>query len=513
MQNANWDPFYNSRDPNFLWLAMENIITTRIDKTCPVKSFRVNERREPWMTNEALEEIKDKDRLLFRAKATHGEDHWEVARRVRNEVGRKVKNSRADFSKQQQENHKADPKKFWQTVSEVIPSSKVKSGEVNLKDVKLSQPVGFENTANFFNKIFTEVGPNLAEKFDDNWTDHGDGVTEDIQPFTAKVDEVIELCKGIDNYKSSGLEWLSSKICKDAFLALPEQLTYMFNCSLLSGVFPEAWKIAKVVPLFKGGNREDVNNYRPVSLLPLPGKILEKIVHKEVVAFLETNNFLCAHQGGFRKGFSTVSTIADLTDDMFNAVNDGDVSLAAFIDLHKAFDTVDLSILKSKLYEAGVRGLIFDWCASYLQNRSQSTIVNNLLSDSLPITCGVPQGSVLGPLFFLVYINDLSHVLIDCKVKLYADDTVIYKSSVDHNMATKDLQRDLDRFCDWCGENKLTVNSKKTKLMVFGSRSRVKKAKNVRIIVNGVALQLVPSFKYLGLILDSTLNFNQHIKD
>ena len=511
LQNANWGPFYNSHDPNFLWLSMENIIAAQIDKSCPMKFFRVNERREPWMTNEALEEIKDKDRLLSRAKITRREDHWEVAKRARNEVGRNIRNLRADFLKQQQVTHKSDPKKFWQTVSEVIPSSKAKPGEVNLKDKMSNQPVGSENTANFFNNFFTKVGPNLAKKFDSAWIYHGDKIAEGIQPFTTDVDEVIELCKGIETYKSAGLDKLSSKVCKDAFLALPDQLAYIFNCSLISGIFPDAWKIAKVVPLFKGGNREDVNNYRPVSLLPLPGKILEKIVHKKVTAFLEVNNFLCAHQGGFRRGFSTVSTIADLTDDMFNAVNDGYITLAAFIDFRKAFDTVDLNILKSKLYEAGIRGSIFDWCASYLQNRSQRTVANNLQSHSLPITCGVPQGSVLGPLFFLVYINDLSHVLNDCKVKLYADDTVIYKSSVDHTSAAEVLQRDLDRFCKWCDENKLTVNSKKTKLMVFGSRSRVKKAKNVEILINGEFLQLVPSFKYLGLILDSTLNFNQHI--
>ena len=513
LESADWGVFYNSRDPNFLWNMMENAITTEIDKMCPIKSFKVKECREPWLTNEAIEAIKDKDRLLSKAKSSKREDHWVEAKRARNEVGRNIRNLRADFLKQQQIAHKSDPKKFWQTVSSIIPKNKIKSGDINLKDMESGQPVEVEKTAAFFNKYFTSVGPNLAKNnnFNRRWLFHGERIMEDIQPFTTDIEEVISLCKEIETYKSSGLEKLSSKICKDAFMALSPQLTYLFNCSLSASVFPDAWKVAKVVPLFKGGNREDVNNYRPVSLLPLPGKLLEKIVHKNMSTFFEANNVLSAQQGGFRKGFSTVSTIADLTDDVFNAINGGDVTLAAFVDLRKAFDTVNMDILKSKLYEAGVRGSILNWCASYLQNRSQQTIVNNTLSSCLPVTCGVPQGSVLGPLFFLVYVNDLAYVLNECKVKLYADDTVIYKSSVDHSIASRELQRDIDNFCEWCRENKLTVNSRKTKLMVFGSRSRVKKAKHVKIVVNGEPLQLVPSFKYLGLILDSTLNYNQHI--
>ena len=196
---------------------------------------------------------------------------------------------------------------------------------------------------------------------------------------------------------------------------------------------------------------------------------------------------------------------------MFKAINEGNIMLAVFIDLRKAFDTVDFKILKCKLYEAGIRGLMLNWCVDYLSNRYQCTIANNTVSDALPITCGVPQGSVLGPLFFLIYINDLMYVLNDCKLKLYADDTVIYQSDIDHSMASVGLQINLDCFYRWCIENKLTINIKKTKLMVFGTRSRVKKSKSVKISINNECLQLVPSFKYLGILLDSTLSYKQLI--
>ena len=254
-----------------------------------------------------------------------------------------------------------------------------------------------------------------------------------------------------------------------------------------------------------------MGNYRPISLLPLPGKIQEKIVHKRILAFLDTENFLSPDQGGFRKGCSTTATIADLTDDIFTNVNRGRTTLAAFIDLKKAFDTVNFDILLCKLNEAGIRGSVFQWCRSYLLSRSQSVIANGVTSPSLPLKCGVPQGSVLGPLFFIIYINDLQHALNNGNVKLYADDTVLYQSGNNADEAGRCLQANLNLFSYWCTVNKLTINTTKSKLMVFGSRSKVKKEKNVKIYLNGDPLQKVPTFKYLGMTLDSTLNYKHHI--
>ena len=311
--------------------------------------------------------------------------------------------------------------------------------------------------------------------------------------------------------KSSGIDILSSRLCKDAFMVLGQHLVYLFNRSLASGIFPKKWKVAKIIPLFKGGDRVNVNNYRPVSLLPLPGKLLEKIVHNRIVRFWEGNNFLSDNQGGFRKGHSTVSKIADLTDDLFKQINIGNTTIAAFVDLRKAFDTVNTNILLKKLKFAGIRGAVFKWCANYLSDRQQCTLANGNKSTLQPISCGVPQGSVLGPLFFLVYVNDVQNAVGECGIKLYADDTVLYQSGVNGEDAGGKLQTCVDRFKYWCDKNVLTINAAKTKIMSFTSRSKVKKCKNTDVRVDGEKLKLVPSFKYLGLTLDSTLNFSQHI--
>ena len=183
---------------------------------------------------------------------------------------------------------------------------------------------------------------------------------------------------------SSGMDEISSKICKEAFLVLGTQLVHLFNSSLASKIFPKAWKTAKVILPFKGGDREDVGNYMPVSLLPLPGKLLEKIVHKRVTEFWDARGFLSDNQGGFWKGFSTSSTIADLTDKLFEQVNIGNTTVAAFIDLRKAFDSVNFSILLKKLSKAGVRNNLLQWCRSYLSDRFQCTLANGINSDCLP---------------------------------------------------------------------------------------------------------------------------------
>ena len=186
-------------------------------------------------------------------------------------------------------------------------------------------------------------------------------------------------------------------------------------------------------------------------------------------------------------------------------------TLAAFIDLRKAFDTVNLAILSSKLEKAGVRGNPLRWCTDYLRGRKQKTTTNGETSTYLPVTCGVPQGSVLGPFFFLIYVNDMESVLTNCKVKLYADDTVLYQSGENCEIAGRKLQASMDSFAKWCSSNALIINTKKTKLMAFGSRSKVKKCNKASISLNGVKIKMVPSYKYLGVTLDQTLNYNNHI--
>ena len=217
--------------------------------------------------------------------------------------------------------------------------------------------------------------------------------------------------------------------------------------------------------------KEDVSDYRPVSLLPVPGKIIEKLVHDHIMKFFTENDSLCEKQNGFRPGHSTTNSIINLTNDIYNATNCGQVTVAAFIDLKKAFDTVNHKILLEKLNYMGIRKETLIWIENYL---------------------------------------DIKNILGDLKYQLYADDTVIYCSGNSYNEANEKLQKGIDKFALWCSKNALTINTKKTKVMKFGSSNKIKKGNNINIFINKEKLGIVPTYKYLGINLDQTLSFKYH---
>ena len=214
-------------------------------------------------------------------------------------------------------NSKGDPKKFWRNIYSIIPKPKITKQKdiLHLKTDK-GEDIDFEETSEFINDFFINIGPNLANKIDDKWEYFDDDEQNSINNFRIDKGLVHLFVNEIDISKSSGIENISSRCLKDALLVLNDQICYIFKKSVELGNFPNKWKIATVVPLFKGGNKEDVSNYRPVSLLPIPGKILEKIVHKQIMEFFVENNSLCEHPSGFRPNHSTINSIANLTNDI-----------------------------------------------------------------------------------------------------------------------------------------------------------------------------------------------------
>ena len=208
----------------------------------------------------------------------------------------------------------------------------------------------------------------------------------------------------------------------------------------------QAWKHAIIIPLQKDGNANDVNNLRPVSLLPLPGKILEKLIQEKLSHYLEFNNILDVKQGGFRPNHSTTDTAVKLTEDIYYAMNNKKATAVVYVDLRKAFDTVNHQILLKKLHKIVIGNNLKKWFQNYLTNRTQFTFANNVYSDVLPLICGVPQGSVLGPNLFLVYINDVNKMLTYAKHLLYADDTALYISGDNFDIMEQHLHYDLSQF-------------------------------------------------------------------
>ena len=345
MINENWEEFYKLNNVDEAWTFMKNVISKHIEEQCPIKNYKVNEQRDPWITNELLERILDKNRLLSKARKSRKEEDWNIARVSRNLVNMELSNAKKEFLLEEQNNFSKDPKKFWQSISRVIPNKKDSNGNIFLNDEKGSEIESF-NTANYINEFFTNIGINLANKIEPTiWNYLERNVETIIDPINTEFEEVLQICKDIDITKSSGINFLSSRILKDAFMVSITQLVFIFNMSLLKSEFPSEWKMATIIPLFKGGNKKSVSNYRPVSLLPIPGKLMEKIVHRGITNYLENNKLLSNNQNGFRKNYSTIKSIADFNDVIFENMNNGYVTAAVFIDLRKAFDTVDHLLL------------------------------------------------------------------------------------------------------------------------------------------------------------------------
>ena len=233
---------------------------------------------------------------------------------------------------------KGDPKRFWRNINSIIPNSKSKTSHINLINEN-KEDIDPDKVSDYINTFFTNIGPNLASKYSEKWRYYGlesDVIIEDVK---FNKGDLLLLIDNIDISKSSGFQNISSKCLKDASSVLVTQLLYIFTQSYKLGIFPKSWKKATIVPLFIGGVKENVSNYRPVSLLPIPGKLMEKIIHDHMMTFFEKNNLISNMQNGFRKNHSTLSSIVDFTSDIYHSINNKEITVAAFIDLKKAFDT------------------------------------------------------------------------------------------------------------------------------------------------------------------------------
>ena len=255
-----------------------------------------------------------------------------------------------------------------------------------------------------------------------------------------------------------------------------------------------------------------MQNFRPISLLPLPGKLLEKLVHNQISAYLESETLLDKNQHGFRKGHSTVHSVAQLVNYISTKSDNGLPTLVAFLDFRKAFDCVQHDVLLRKIEKLNLAPGVVKWVASYLANRKQRVLANNTYSTFLPITQGVPQGSVLGPLFYIIYANDLVSILKNCKMAMYADDTVLFSADTKFSLSVSKVQNDLNAVSTWCHTNGIMVNTDKTKVMVFSSKLGLSKLDSFEIRFDDVPLQIVTSYKYLGITLDSQLTYNSHVR-
>ena len=325
-------------------------------------------------------------------------------------------------------------------------------------------------------------------------------------------EEIKDIIMNLNHNKSTiGVPRRCIKIACDK---IAEPLSQIFNLSLLQGIFPDDLKKAKITPIDKGGVSTDPSNYRPISTLSTFAQIFEKLIYNQLINYIDKHEILYEYQFGFRKGHSTAQAISEITDNLKKTIDNNMYTCGVFLDLSKAFDTVNHSILLKKLEAYGIRGIALKWFSNYLKNRKQYVSLGDFESELQPIICGVPQGSTLGPLLFLIYINDLPNCSSLLKFKIFADDTNIFASDSNITSLENQMNTELSKVKTWLDINKLSLNFTKTNFMLV----KPKRKKDGCIVIkfsntDGSSIQIERKsyVKYLGVILDESLLWKQQI--
>ena len=515
---------------NELWNRVYSIIKHAADKLCPLRTSFYSKDKPPWLSKELIEISRDKDLALKHARKTGKTVDKENAKVLRNRSNSAFRLARRRYILDNLNNNSDDPKKFWQSICEILPKTK-SSSLLNLLKSDTNEPISAELVAEHINNFFAQVGPLLANAIPTTilnptyaLNDDLVGTNDDPGVFPNEahldniactiplmtLDDLLKQIRVISIYKSSGLHDISSRLLKDFCLIKPDILLYIINMSITHSIFPNAWKHALVTPIPKVPNANVVEDLRPISLLPIPGKILERHIHSILMTFLEGNNLLSTYQNGFRKKHGTIDTVFKFLMTLTQNLNNKLPTLSLFIDFKKAFDTISHKLLINKLSHFNLAKNTITWIENYLTDRSQSTFANGISSSRVTLTYGVPQGSILGPLLFLLYVNDLPKLSINSEITLYADDTVLTCADINVNNVFIKIQSDLVNVKRWCDKNKLTINVKKTKVVLFNTKPD-QRIGLPAIILSGQQLELVNNYKYLGITIDNNLDMYSHI--
>ena len=469
---------------------------------------------KPWLSKGLKISITNKNKLRAKLKSKYSEEAEKFFKKYRNLLTKLKSKAFNIYFKEKAIEARNNISKSWGIVNQITKRNKVKSTVIP----RIFNDDGIEVTnetevLNLLNRHFSTIGNSMATKLSNTRTNPLDYIKHDkssslfMSPTT--LDEINKLIDNLDAKKAPGSDGIPCYLIKLTKCIIAPVLCNLFNVCMNVSIFPDIFKIAEVKSLFKGGDKRVKGNYRPISLLPLFSKLFEKVIAKRMRSYFDSNEILTNNQFGFRKSYSTELATINLKDKLLENLDKKDITCAIFLDLAKAFDSVNHEILLRKLEKYGVRGIPLKLLESYLSNRRQYVKINDKSSDLVCIDIGIPQGSILGPLLFLIYINDLPNAS-KFFIKLFADDTFLSLSDKNFNNLQKKTNSEIRKIYNWLTANKLTLNIGKSKFMIISKRKGVNR--NFRLKINGLALERCSSYKYLGLYIDENLTWKNHIK-
>ena len=519
--NCNWDDITNNQNIERAWEDFRKTFNNICNKHAPFISVRRKINGAPWITEEYLCLARERDFFKRKHNLAGGEEeekkkeYWKKYKYFRNKANIMNTKLKKTYYNNMIDKAGNDLKKTWKVMKDLLGNkNKSHNFECLIDGDKIQNT---EQLANEFNKHFSEVSHNYSPSIGSM---HDIDVNEmgtlkylqcKFQFSEISIEYVMKELQSLDCSKSVGVDGMHPKLLKCASEIISKPLAKIFNNSLNSSDIPIEFKTAKITPIHKGNSKIDINNYRPISVLPIPSKILERAVHDQFYKYLNDNFVLSDCQSGFRKFFSTATSVCDIQEYLLNNMNEGYYTTAIMLDLKKAFDLIPHTLIIKKLPYYGVTGKELRWFENYLTNRKQCVVIDGTTSDYRPVKSGVPQGSILGPLLFCLFINDIANVKLSesSKLSLYADDTALFfRSKVKSDLETI-AQSQFNVICKWLKLNRLILNVSKTKVMLFARKSKIKYMK-LEIYYDNHKLEMVDNFKYLGIILDSRLDWSQH---
>ena len=501
LSNTPWNCAFLQDDINYAWASWKDLLFNAVDVCIP----KINAKKKsnaPWITRELILLCRMKKSLYKKAKRTQNDNIWAKYRQMNNTIKRKCNEARWNFLNNlaSQLVEDENPKPFWNYVK-----SKRK-GTNNLVSLKVGDSILTDDYSiacsmnSYFSSVFT------LEHYD-NFPTLDCVVDTKLESIQCSTAEVLKYLQNLNANKSPGPDHIPARILKICAAELAPSISRMLNISFSTGQVPDDWKIADISPIFKKGSKQSRENYRPISLTGIVCKIGEKIVRDRVLHFWQNINLLNANQFAYLKGRSTVAQLLTTIHDWAGSRNCNTPTDVIFLDLAKAFDSVPHERLLLKLYKNGIDGCLLDWIRHYLTGRKQRVLIRGTCSEWSPVTSGTPQGTVLGPILFLLYINDITDC-ITSKVKIYADDTKIYRVITDPTADIPALQSDLNNLTHWANTWQLRFNTDKCEGMrVTHSRDK----SSTSYTLGTTQLKDVTNFKDLGVTVTRNLSWSEHV--
>ena len=471
-------------------------------KHAPIKTLRVKDRYYPWIDKNIVKLMYKRNHAKKRAVRKKSKSLWQKFKCLRNQVTSEIRHAKKKYFMDKITDCGNDSKKMWKFINKITGS-------------KTFTPPHKDLDCNTFNEHFSTIGEKLISKLSSEpeklpWKQPPCKTL--FKFLSIQEDDVSKLLKKLGTESNMDVLGFDSKLLSDSSEIIAPILCKLFNVSLTTGILPKDWKAASVTPIFKGkGEMSDKSNYRPISLISHISKLFEIFVHRQLLDYLQDNNLISIDQSAYLKLHNTQTSLHRVLDDWIDNTCFNTITGICSFDIKKCFDSIDHTLLLKKLELYGIVNDEIRWFKSYLSNRSQVVKCHGNVSNEKVVNVGVPQGSVLGPILFLVFINDISQHVFTGTANIFADDTLVYCTGNDISETKVKLQNCVDEISKWYRLNNIIVNEDKCCSMVINPK-KTKEECNFNISVNNSVINNVKSMNYLGLEIDDTLTFNQHVK-